>query len=79
MRGECHKSEKIVQKSRNNILKYFREVIDFFWKLVSIFGKFVHISGKLVHILILGLGTRFQNFETNFEKFGGIMATGGLK
>ena len=62
---------KIVQKSRNNILKKsfqevsacFREVSAYFREVCAYFRA---VSG-------------FQNFETSFEKFGAIVATGGLQ
>ena len=48
-----------------------------FGKLVHIFGELVHIFGKLVHIFGELLVSKF--LETSFEKFGAIMATGGLQ
>ena len=48
-----------------------------FGQLVHIFGELVHIFGELVHIFARKLVSK--NFETSFEKFGAIMATGGLQ
>ena len=48
-----------------------------FGKLVHIFRKLVHILGKLVHISTWKLVFKF--LETSFEKFGAVMATGGLQ
>ena len=55
-----------------------RALVTIFGKLVHIFGKLVNIFRKFVHISEV-LESNFQNFETNFEKVGGIMATGGLE
>ena len=51
---------------------------------MHIFGQLVHISGELAHIFG-GVSAYFARklvsdfFETSFEKFGAIMATGGLQ
>ena len=45
-------------------------------QLVHIFEELADIFGKLVHIFAQ---RGFQNFKTSFEKFGAIMAIGGLQ
>ena len=48
-----------------------------FGKLVHIFGELVYILGELVNIFAWQLVSKFLG--TSFEKFGAIMATGGLQ
>ena len=70
-KGVCRKFRKLF---KNLVTIFFKNL---FGKLVHIFGELVHIFGELVHIFALKLVSKF--FETSFEKFGAIMAAGGLQ
>ena len=71
---------------RSEVSAYFREVSAYFRSETSAYFREVsayfrevsaYIFARLVHIF--RSETSFQNFKTSFEKFGAIMATGGLQ
>ena len=62
MRGVCH-------KSKNRIKKLVTILFENMFREVS--DNFREVSDHFRE-------TRFQNIETSLEKFGAIMATGGL-
>ena len=78
------KDLKIVRKSRDNILqKSFREVSEYLWEVSESFREFCDFREVREYFQEVSeysrLETSLQNVEPSFEKFGVIMANGGVE